>query len=311
MAATPVTIDTSPKRTLDPNVQLAIDVIPSLPTRSQDAIREVIESAVDVVNERSGEPASLAEIIQRVFVRSVAEFFTSQRQSTQLPTDLLDYISARDDAISLPPPADKLDVALSDVLNARRSNRNFSNEPVTLDELSTLLHFAAGRRGVEAGYGVKDMPLFRYPTIGGLNSVDVGIIVNRVDGLEPGFYMYDPVGHALVLRDRGDMRLAVQDVTFEGDWLFHAPLVVTIIHNQDKVAWKYKTRSLRFSHVDLGALTQNFYLVATASGYSCCAVAGFFDEAINNFFKLDGSRQFVSLLIGIGPAGRITLAPEE
>lgn len=157
MAATSVTIDTSSKRTLDPNVQLAIDVIPSLPARSQDAIREVIESAVDVVNERSGEPASLAEIIQRVFVRSVGEFFTSQRQSTQLPTDLLDYISAREEAISLPPPADKLDVALSDVLNARRSNRNFSNEPVTLDELSTLLHFAAGRRGVEAGYGVKDM----------------------------------------------------------------------------------------------------------------------------------------------------------
>ncbi|MFV4913879.1 SagB/ThcOx family dehydrogenase [Microbacterium lacticum] len=311
MNAIPVTIETVPKSPLDPKVQLAIDVIASLPPKSQDAIREVVESAVDVVHERSGGPASLAEILQRVFVRSVAEFFTSQRQSTQLPNELLPYIGPCEGAVPLPPPAETIDASLSDVLDARRSNRNFSNEPVSLEQLSTLLHFAAGRRGIEAGYGVKDMPLFRYPTIGGLNSVDVGIIVNRVDGLERGFYIYDPIGHALTLRDRGDMRLVVQDVTFEAEWLFHAPAIVTVIHNQDKVSWKYKTRALRFSHVDLGALTQNFYLVATATGYNCCAVAGFFDEAINNFLKLDGTRQFVSLLIGVGPAGRITLAQEE
>ena len=89
--------------------------------------------------------------------------------------------------------------------------------------------------------------MFRYPSIGGLNSIQVGIIVNRVDGLEKGFYVYDPVGHALTLKDRGDMRLAIQEVTFESEWLFHAPIMLVLMHDENKVSWKYKTRGYRFS----------------------------------------------------------------
>ncbi|PDQ36465.1 MAG: hypothetical protein B5766_00505 [Candidatus Lumbricidophila eiseniae] len=292
-----------------PELASAIAAVASMPLGTQDAIREILESANDLT--QAGADATLADVLQRVFVRSVGEFFTTQRQSTQMPESLIHYILPVNDGIALPEPSETIEVPLGDVLGARRSVRNFSIVPMTLQELSDLLHHSAGRRAVEAGYGIKNVPLFRYPSIGGLNSVDLGIVVNRVEGIESGFYRYDPVGHTLVMHDRGDLRLAVQDVTFEAEWLFHAQVVLVFIHNQDKVNWKYKTRSLRFSHVDLGALMQNLYLVSTSMNFACCAVAGFFDEGANNLFKLDGTRQFVSLLMGVGPMGRLTLAEPE
>ncbi|WP_314145875.1 SagB family peptide dehydrogenase [uncultured Leifsonia sp.] len=291
-----------------PDLQGALAAVAELPRQAQDAIREVIASAVETVGAR-GRDSTLAEIVQQVFTRSVKEYFTEQRQSTQLPNELLSYIRPDVRGTPLPEPGELPEVSLADALNRRRSNRNFAPDAVTRDQLSTLLHYAAGGRGTEAGYGIRDMPLFRYPSIGGLNSVDIGIVVSRVEGLRPGFYIYDPVGHRLRMEDRGDMRLSLQDVTFEAGWLFHAPLVIVLIHNQDKVSWKYKTRALRFSHVDLGAVMQNMYLVSTAMRFACCSVAGFFDDGVNDLLRLDGTRQFVSLLMGVGPLGKVFSAP--
>ena len=50
----------------------------------------------------------------------------------------------------------RLEIGLGDVLDSRKSSRNFSNRPLSQTELSTLLHYAAGKRGVEAGYGIKE-----------------------------------------------------------------------------------------------------------------------------------------------------------
>lgn len=309
---TPVSLTLSPVGiNTDPDLANARDQLEQLPEPARKALYEVIQAAVDVSTTRHDKDATLAEVIQQVFVRSVAEFFTTQRQSTQMPPELVHNILPAPGATALPAPEETLEIGLGDVLDSRKSSRNFSNRPLSQTELSTLLHYAAGKRGVEAGYGIKDVPLFRYPSIGGLNSIQVGIIVNRVDGLGKGFYVYDPVGHALTLKDRGDMRLAIQEVTFESEWLFHAPIVLVLMHDENKVSWKYKTRGYRFSHVDLGAVMQNIYLVATGQNLGCCAVAGFFDEGANNFLQLDGVTKFVSLLMGVGPLGQITFAEAE
>jgi SagB-type dehydrogenase family enzyme len=286
------------------------EVLAALPPKARAAVAEVAASAADAARIGSSDP-SLAHVLQRVFVRSVAEFFSAQRQSTRMPDEQVRHILPDPEATNLPAPEEELPTALSEVLLRRRSVRNFASRPFPLEELSTLLHHTAGRRGVEAGYGIRDVPLFRYPSIGGLNSVEVRVIVNRVAGLEPGHYVYDPVGHALRLVSRGDMRLSLQDVTFEAEWLFHAPVVIVLAHDQTKVSWKYKTRGYRFSHVDLGAVMQNVYLVATAMELSCCAAAGFFDEGLNDLLGLDGIERFASLVMGVGPMGTVTFEPAD
>lgn len=258
---------------------------------------ELVDSLQDVVD--SGRKATIARVVHRLFERSVAEFFTSQNLSTQLPNELLGYARPHPDAVPLEdtePP----DVTLSEALAARRSVRDYAKGPLSPAELSGVLRMAAAKNGSEDGYQTKDLPLVPYPSIGGLDSNELGVVVNNVAGIESGYYRYDRVGHGLIPVLRGDMRLILQRNTFETEWIFFAPVVFVLNNNQPKVNWKYKTRGYRISHMDQGALLQNLYLAAVAHELGACAVAGFLDDELNEALRNSGTDQFVSALVAMG-----------
>lgn len=247
---------------------------------------------------------ALRSLVHQVFEDSVNEFFTAEATSTVLPHEFRDRVEPNPLAIALPPPADDLDADFFDTLDSRRSERSFSRQPISIEDLSTLLHHSVGMRTTEAGYGVRDLPLFRFPTIGGLCGLQFDIVVNRVDGLERGRYRYDPVGHGLEVVELGDHRSSLVNSTFETDWIFHAPVVLLCIVDQRRTAWKYKTRSYRFSHVDLGAAVQNLALVSTALGFLTCPVAAFFDATANEAFHLNSPDEYLGLMFAVGHTPR-------
>lgn len=276
------------------------------------AVEEVLTCAEQSVTALGGD-AELRAILHRAFVRSVDEFFTRPPVSSQLPRPLIPWSrpARTDSAIRLAPASDDRDVRLDDVLRARRSIRDYAKDPLPLDVLSTVLSRALGRVSTEDGYGTADLPLFPYPSTGGLSAFDVGIVAQRVDGLDSGYYQYDQVGHQLVPRIRGDLRLTMQDVTFESEWLMYAPVVLVFVHHAPRFEWKYTTRGYRFSHVDVGAALQSVCLSALASGLGTCALAAFFDEPINELLGYDGYHSYVSLLTGVGePATPLLASPE-
>lgn len=51
---------------------------------------------------------------------------------------------------------------------------------------------------------------------------------------------------------------------------------------------KYGPRGYRLALFDVGHVSQNLNLCATALGLEVCAIAGFVDEAINSVLGLDG-----------------------
>jgi len=266
-----------------------------------EALEEIIASVRDIDSE--SRPALLSEIIHRVFERSVNELFEARFSSSQLPRELLPRFQPCDRAIPLPVPSELSPVRLSEALDGRSSSRNFSKKSVSLDQLSSLLYWSLGVRGSLGGYGVKELPLHRYPSTGGLPAFDVEIIVSNVDGLDAGYYRYHPVGHSLELLGRGTYRNDFAQYIFENNWLFFAPIVLAFVHDLRVSRWKYHTRSYRFSHIDLGGAMQNVYLVAAAEGLTCCAVAGFLDDIANQSLSLDGRDRFLSLLVGLGHPG--------
>ena len=260
-------------------------------------LTEFLEAAQDVAGQ--GREATMARVIHRVFERSVAEFFTMEPVSTQLPAGLVHYTLPAADTIRFE-PLEPPEVGLAEVLEHRRSVRSFDRRALTMDELGGVLGTAAGRNGTEDGYGIRGLPLVPYPSIGGLDSNELGVVVNNVEGIPQGYYRYDGVGHGLELREEGDLRLALVRTTFETEWIFYAPVVLILNNCQPKVNWKYKTRGYRISHIDQGALLQTIYLSAVAHGLAGCAVAGFFDEELNQLLGQAGTDQFVSTLMALG-----------
>lgn len=275
----------------------------SLSSAARAAVLETIDAAVDV--EEGTQKASLGRIVHRVFERSVQEFFTSERQSTQLPPELIRHCLPHPGGIPLPDVEADSDVRLTDVLASRRSVRSFEQGSLTSEDLSRILRPAAGVTDWEDGYGVRGIPKLPYPSIGGLDSNELGVLAFNIEGIEPGYYIYDKVAHALVPKLRGDMRLSLVSATFESEWLFYAPVVFVLANDQEKVAWKYKTRGYRISHLDQGALMQNLALTATAHGFGACPVAGYFDEVLARTLGYEGTDTFIASLVAVGRPTRL------
>lgn len=283
----------------DPAAELA-ETIQALSPRGRASLEECLAAIADLQD--GGTEPLLRRVVHRVLERSVAEFFTDETAtSVQLPARLVHWTFPDPDAVLLPEPGERPDASLAEVLDERRSRRNYANRPLTAQELGDVLHLALARNGTEDGYGTRDMPLFPYPTIGGLDSTEVGVVVNRVDGFDPGYYRYDKVAHGLVPQFAGDLRIALVESTFESEWLFYAPVVLALNNDQTKVDWKYKTRGYRISGFDLGAVLQNLYLSCTAHAMNCCAVAGYDDAKLNRVLGNAPGDKAVGVLVPIGP----------
>ncbi|WP_166987974.1 SagB/ThcOx family dehydrogenase [Canibacter zhoujuaniae] len=277
------------------------EIIGSLPDHALIPLKEIAESAYDIVNSGISE-VTLQRIIQRIFVRSVNEFFTAEHVSMQMTQERLQRYRASTNPhqIQLPDTDAPVDISFDDVVRQRRSVRDYMATALSQEEFAAVLKRSFGKNGSEDGYGVRDIPLYPYPSMGGLSSFDVGIVVQNVDGIPQGYYRYDQVGHELESLITGDIRLALQDVTFESDWLLYAPFVVVLVHDANSFLWKYHTRGYRIAHIDVGAAMQSLYLASSSAGLGCCAVAGFLDEPINDLLGYNGLDKYVSLVIGVG-----------
>ncbi|MEG3630948.1 SagB/ThcOx family dehydrogenase [Streptomyces poriticola] len=208
-------------------------------------------------------------------------------------------------SVPLPEPEPLPGITLADAIEQRHSSTMYAPGPLPLPTLAGLLEGAAGIRDRRPGYNVRDFPVRRAPSAGGLAPVDVYVVANDVSGLDQGLYYYRPSGPELTAVDSGNMRGKVAEAGIAADWLFHAPAVLVLTLDMARVEWKYGVRSYRFAHVDLGVMTQNLYLVATGLGLGCCAVAAFDDDTANDLLRLDGRDRFVSLMFACGPpAGR-------
>ena len=82
---------------------------------------------------------------------------------------------------------------------------------------------------------------------------------------------------------------------------FAAAAVAVIVTSAfGRLTAKYGPRGYRLPLFDVGHVSQNFYLCATALGLAVCATAGFIDEAVNSALGLDGLQAGASLVLLVG-----------
>jgi len=134
----------------------------------------------------------------------------------------------------LPPPVD-VDMVLEESIMRRMSIREFSDEPVTDEELATILWAAHGLRTD----GKRTIP--------GINGVHASIIYVLK---EDAAYTYDPTNHTLVHYKDGDWRDIV-------GWQYEAPIQLGLCYNTDLA-------DRNFGAAESGQICQNIYFMANA-----------------------------------------------
>lgn len=193
--------------------------------------------------------------------------------------------------IPLPPPAEVLPDPFGEVLARRRSLRSFSERPLALGDLSTLLHHSAGMVRVFSDDLLGDQALRPFPAGGARSELELYIVASDVDGLPRGAHRYDPHTHELVhVRDPDDHQerlLRSVHAATGGALSRDPPAIILITAVFARVMWKYERIGLSLIYKNTGCLLQTLYLVATALGLSPCAVGGGEEVANSRWLGLD------------------------
>jgi SagB-type dehydrogenase family enzyme len=180
-------------------------------------------------------------------------------------------------------------------IDSRRSEREFKDMPLSLLELSRLLHYA---------YGITEKrgQLRAAPSAGALYPIEIYPVVNNVEGLAQGIYRYFVADHSLALVREGDFRHQMMRHALGEEMMERASVVLVLSAVFERSAWRYRERAYRYVLLEAGHISQNIYLVATALGLGTCAVGAFDDQGYNKIMGVDGKKESVIYLM---PVGRI------
>jgi len=191
-------------------------------------------------------------------------------------------------------------LSVAEALERRRSRRAYVASPLPAEQLSTLLRYAAGETGHTQGYGYDRLPLRTFPSSGGLQVPELYVSIQSVDDIPPGLYHYQPSDNALELLRAGQHGAFLKMASLGQPYLETAAAVVIATGCFDRLRWKYGERGYRYMCMDVGYLGQSLYLLGEALGLGVCAIAGFMDDALEQFLGVDGQNEIPLLLTTIG-----------
>jgi SagB-type dehydrogenase family enzyme len=211
----------------------------------------------------------------------------------QKPPLYKEYAEAQ--RIHLPPPDEFRGLYTEEAIQRRRSTRNYSSQPLTLEELSRLLYYTGGINRERWGRKLRSAP-----SAGALYPIEIYPVLHRVEGLQPGLYHYAVQDHALELLCADDLRREIVTQGLMQGFLGQANLVLVFTAIFQRLRWKYQERSYRYALIEAGHLGQNVYLAATSMEMGACAVGAFLDNGLNAMLGVDGQNEAAVYMLAVG-----------
>jgi SagB-type dehydrogenase family enzyme len=199
------------------------------------------------------------------------------------------------------PPRTLPDSEFIRVLMGRKTHREFSNQELTLENLSQLLSLVWGVTGYLHPALFGKLLHKTSPSGGARHPGEVYVMALRVRGLKPGLYYYHPANHYLKMINpnatpkKASLYCARQDHPRNAAALF----IMTAVFG--RTMWKYfHPRAYRVVLLDAGHLCQTFCLVATWLGLAPFCTAALADTLIESDLRIDGVRESVLYIAGVG-----------
>lgn len=139
-------------------------------------------------------------------------------------------------------------MSLMEALQNRQSQRSYSSKDLSLQQMSNLLWAAYG---INRPNGYRTVPSART-----FNEFDIYIIKPE------GWYMYDPVKHAMLKMGNEDLR------EFAGtqDFVKTAPVNMVFVADFDRMSGADDEFRKFYSATDVGYISQNVYLWCASEG---------------------------------------------
>jgi SagB-type dehydrogenase family enzyme len=187
---------------------------------------------------------------------------------------------AADKEITLPKPGMHKDVTIEEAFDRSRTDRFYSEKPLTLAELSAVLWAAAGKR-----YDTVTGASRTYPSAYGRYPIAFYIVIGAVEGMEAGIYQYLWDKHALISMKLGDCRRELVKKFSAAYFAAQAPATVVLaVVFKD---WFGERGNNLYVPLDAGHASQNIRLEAAALDLAV-GIAGEFDGiAVKEFLEIE------------------------
>jgi len=181
-------------------------------------------------------------------------------------------------------------------IEARRSIRNYSQVPLTIEELSYLLWVTQGVVKVTPGATFRNVP-----SAGARHAFETYLLINNVRDIPEGMYRFLAIDHKLVkINSNPDIADRIMQGCLEQDFIRKSAVTFIWVADVYRMKWRYGERGYRYLHIDAGHACQNLYLGAGSLDCGVCAIAAFSDDYMNDLLDLDGVKQFVIYVATVG-----------
>jgi SagB-type dehydrogenase family enzyme len=181
--------------------------------------------------------------------------------------------------------------ALEDVIRRRGSTRRFSHQSLSLVQLSNVL--ARATQPIPADCLAAS----------GRRLNDLYLIVNAVEGLPCGAYVFHPQSQALELLCAGDFRRQAGELALGQELAADASVAVFCLCDVLALLEHFGNRGYRVAQLEGGILGGRMYLAAYAQGFGATGLT-FFDDDVTAFFSPHAADKSVMFLIALGYTAR-------
>ncbi len=177
---------------------------------------------------------------------------------------------------------------LQRLFEKRRSTRSFSRSPLEAGDLGTVL----------AAVGAVDAERRVIPSAGGLGTVEVYVVCERVEGRRREVVRYYPHHHGIAHVSDLPTRAEVDRLcATEGN---DPAIVLLLAVRFDEIWGKYGERGTRFALIEVGHACQNIALRIARAGLAGYQLGGVHDLELEQLCRLGPGRARITLGYAVG-----------
>ena len=174
--------------------------------------------------------------------------------------------------ITLPKPNQNGSMSLEQAITARRSQRDFSPQSLTLEQIGQLTWAAQGQ-DAHSRYRTT-------PSAGATFPLELFVVTN--DGL----FHYLPARHSLEKLTGQDLRAELASAAWGQEFVEAAPLTLVFAAEFSRTTNHYGKRGVRYVYMEAGHAAQNVHLQAEVLGLGSVAVGAFDDSSVSRVLSL-------------------------
>ena len=188
-------------------------------------------------------------------------------------------------------------MTVMEAIQNRRSQRDYTGEPISLEELAFILW---ATQGVSRILGGGQTVLRTVPSAGARHPFETYLLINQVADLRPGLYRYLSVSHELCfLDDQEDLGERAYGASFD-QYVRECAVVLIWAAIPYRTEWRYGPLALKMIAIEAGHVCQNLYMACEALGLGACAIGAYRQAEMDELIGVDGKDIFSIYLATVG-----------